>query len=555
MRAALAAVLTALTAATLASVKPAVVTPDEKAAAARIRAEGLRADVGFLAADLLEGRGPATRGDELGRAYIRARLEAMGLEPAAPGGGWEQKVELLGVTASCPSVVKVSRGADSVDLRYSDDYIAFTNTPEAEVRLDAAEIVFVGYGITAPEFEWDDYKGADLKGKVLLVMNNDPEDDPRTFAGKTRLYYGRWDYKYDMAARQGAVGAIVIHTTPSAGYKWQVVQTSWTGEQFSLPAEGRPLLPMKAWATEEASRRIARLGGQDLDALRAAAQKRDFRPVALGVSVSLTLKNDVQRRPSANVIGRIPGGDAALASEAVLYTAHHDHLGTKTGARPSEDVIYNGALDNASGVATLLAIAQAMKALPQAPRRTVLFAAVAAEESGLLGSEYLARNPPVPAGRLAANINIDGMNIWGRTKDVVAIGLGKSSLDDWIRALAAAQSRTVVPDQFPDRGSFYRSDQLSLARIGVPAAYLKYGTDVVGKPAGWGRERQEAFEATDYHQPSDELGDWEFAGAIEDAQLMFWLGVKVANASSMPTWRAGDEFEAARKQALASIVR
>ncbi len=555
MRGALAAILTALTAVTLAAVKPAVVTPDEKSAAAVIRAAGLRADVGFLAGDLLEGRGPATRGDALGRAYVRARMEGMGLEPGAPGGGWEQEVELVGITASCPSAVKVSRGGESVDLRYSDDYIAFTNTPEPQVRVDAAEIVFVGYGITAPEFEWDDYKGADLKGKVLLVMNNDPEDDPRMFAGKTRLYYGRWDYKYEMAARQGAVGAIMIHTAPSAGYKWQVVQTSWTGEQFSLPADGRPSLPVKAWATEDASRRVARLGGQDLDALRASAQKRDFRPVPLGVTISLALKNDVQRRPSANVIGRIPGSDAALASQAVLYTAHHDHLGTRTGARPSEDAIYNGALDNASGVATLLAVAQAMKALPQAPRRTLLFAAVAAEESGLLGSEYLARNPPVPAGRLAANINIDGMNIWGRTRDVVAIGLGKSTLDDWIRALAAAQSRSVVPDQFPDRGSFYRSDQLNLARIGVPAAYLKYGTDVVGKPAGWGRERQEAFEATDYHQPSDELGDWEFSGAVEDAQLLFWLGVKVANASSMPTWRAGDEFEAARKKALASLVQ
>ncbi len=282
MRAALAATLTALTAVTLAAVKPAVITPDEKAAAAEIRPEGMRADIRFLAGDLLEGRGPATRGDQLGRAYIQVRMEAMGLEPAAPAGGWEQTVELVGVTASCPPVVKVARGAESVELRFREDYIAFSNTPEPQVRLDAAEIVFVGYGITAPEFDWDDYKGADLRGKVLLVMNNDPEDDPALFAGKTRLYYGRWDYKYDVAARLGAAGAIVIHTTPSAGYKWQVVQTSWTGEQFSLPAEAQPSLPVKAWATEEASRRIARLGGQDLDALRAAAQKRDFRPVSLG---------------------------------------------------------------------------------------------------------------------------------------------------------------------------------------------------------------------------------------------------------------------------------
>jgi Zn-dependent M28 family amino/carboxypeptidase len=387
------------------------------------------------------------------------------------------------------------------------------------------------------------------------MMNNDPEDDPALFAGKTRLYYGRWDYKYDMAARQGAAGAIIIHTTPSAGYKWQVVQTSWTGEQFSLPAEGQPSLPVMAWATEEASKRIARLAGLDLDVLRAAAQKRDFRPVPLGVGISLALANDVQRRKTANVIGRLEGSDPTFAAQAVLYTAHHDHLGMKAGARPDQDSIYNGALDNASGVATLLAIAQAMKALPQPPRRTILFAVVAAEESGLLGSEFLARNPPIPAGRIAANINIDGMSIWGRTRDVVAIGLGKSSLDDWLRALAGAQGRVVVPDQFPDRGSFYRSDQLSLARIGVPAAYLKYGTEVIGKPAGWGREKQEEFEATDYHQPSDELRDWDFTGAVEDTQLLFWLGVKVANSTPLPSWRAGDEFEAARKKALADLPR
>jgi Zn-dependent M28 family amino/carboxypeptidase len=553
MRAALAVVLTTLTAVTLAAVKPAVVTPDEKAAASVIRAEAIRADVRFLSDDLLEGRGPGTRGDQLARAYVRARMETLGLEPAAPGGGWEQDVELVGITASSPSVVKVTRGSESVELRRSDDYIAFTDTAQAKVGVDAAEIVFVGYGITAPEFEWDDYKGADLEGKVLLVMNNDPEDDPRIFAGKTRLYYGRWDYKYDMAARQGAAGAIIIHTTPSAGYKWQVVQTSWSGEQFSLPSAGRPELPVKAWATEDASRKIARLAGQDLDALRAAARKRDFRPVPLGVTVSLALENDVKRRRTANVIGRLPGSDPALSAQAVLYTAHHDHLGVKPAARPGEDSIYNGALDNASGVATLLAIAQAMKALPQPPRRSVLFAAVAAEESGLLGSEWLARNPPVPAGRLAANINIDGINVWGRTRDVVAIGVGKSSLDDWIRTLAAAQGRSVVADQFPDRGSFYRSDQFSLARIGVPAAYLKYGTEVLGKPADWGRQKQEEFEATDYHQPTDELRDWELTGAVEDTRLMFWLGVKVANATAMPAWRAGDEFEAARKKALAAL--
>jgi Zn-dependent M28 family amino/carboxypeptidase len=286
-----------------------------------------------------------------------------------------------------------------VDLKFYDDYVAYSGVQAPESKIDAAEVVFVGYGIVAPEYGWDDYKGADLKGKVLLMMNNDPEDDPKLFAGKTRLYYGRWTYKYEIAAQKGAVGAIVIHTTPSAGYPWQVVQTSNTGESFSLPDQGGPRVQVKAWATEDACRRVAKLAGQDLDALRAAAQKKDFKPVPLGVQLSLTLRNDVQRKPTANVIGRLPGSDPAKAGEAVLYTAHHDHLGTKADAKQGEDAIYNGALDNASGVAAMLAIAQAFKALPQAPSRSVIFAAVAAEEQGLLGSEYLAAHPPVlPAG-------------------------------------------------------------------------------------------------------------------------------------------------------------
>jgi len=556
MRAAIAAALTALVGATLATLTPAVITPAEKSAARAIRPERLTMDVRFLASDLLEGRGPATRGDQLARAYIAGRLEGMGLQPGAPGGSWQQPFDMVGIRTKSPETLRFARGSEGIDLRDHEDYIAFSGVARPEVRLEAAELVFVGYGIVAPEYRWDDFKGADTKGKVLLVMNNDPEDDPALFAGKTRLYYGRWDYKYDMAAHQGAAGAIIIHTTPSAGYKWQVVQSSWTGEQFSLPSEpDEAALPVKAWATEEACRRIVRLAGLDLDGLRAAAQKRDFRPVPLGVSVSLVLRNEVQKKQTANVIARLPGSDPVLAGEAVLYTAHHDHLGTRPGAQPGQDAIYNGALDNASGVAALLAIAEAMKALPERPRRSILFAAVAAEEQGLLGSRYLARNPPVAAGRLAADINIDGVNIWGPSQDVTVVGLGKSSLDDWIRALAAAQGREVVGDQFPDRGSFYRSDQISLARIGVPSAYLKAGIRTIGRPPAWGREQQEAYEAKDYHQPSDELrSDWNLEGAVEDARLLFYLGVKVANTTPLPAWRPGDEFEAARKKALAQLA-
>jgi Zn-dependent M28 family amino/carboxypeptidase len=533
-----------------------VVTPGEKKAASAIRAEGIRSDVRFLASDLLEGRGPATRGDQLAQTYIAARMEAIGLEPAAPGGGWLQPFDIVGIRSRNPDTIRLRRGGEAVDLRYRDDFIAFSGLAQDTVRIEDAEVVFVGYGIVAPEYDWDDYKGADFKGKVLLIMNNDPADDPKLFAGKTRLYYGRWDYKYEMAGRRGAAGAIIIHTTPSAGYPWQVVQTSWTGEGFSLPDDPAPRVSVKAWATEDASRKIARLGGQDLDALRAAAERKEFRPVPLGVTLSLTLNNEVQKKQTANVIGRVAGRDPLVAKEAVIYTAHHDHLGKKQDAAPGEDAIYNGALDNASGVAAILAVAEAMKALPQPPRRSVYFAAVAAEEQGLLGSKYLAQHPPVPVGRMAADINVDGVNIWGRSRDITMIGLGKSSLDDWVRALAAMQGRQVVPDQFPDKGYFYRSDQFSLAKVGVPAAYLEAGTEILGKPPGWGKEQHDAYEARDYHQPSDELREtWDLSGAVEDAQLIFYLGARVGNAAVMPAWKPGDEFEAARKKALEEAAK
>jgi Zn-dependent M28 family amino/carboxypeptidase len=551
----LAAMLATLTAASLAIIRPALLTEDEREATQSMRESRWRADVRFLSSDLLEGRAPGTRGEQLAREYVAARFEAIGLEPGAQGDAWEQPVELVGVRSQAPRELRVTRGKDEVTLRLSDDYIAWSNRGEKESRIDDAEIVFVGYGIVAPEYAWDDFKGADLRGKVLLFLNNDPERDPGVFAGKRRLYYGRWDYKYEIAAARGAAAAIVIHTTPSAGYSWSVVQNSWSGEQLSLAAATGPELSVKAWATEEACRRIARLSGQDLDALRARAESRDFRPVPLGVSVSLRLENEVARRTSANVIGRLAGSDPQLAKEAVLFTAHHDHYGSQPGPNGTS-AIYNGALDNAAGVASLLAVAEAFAALPERPHRSILFASVTAEEQGLLGSLHLSRHLPVPAGLVAANINIDGASIWGRTRDVSVIGLGKSSLDDWVRALAEMQGRSVVPEAFPDKGSYYRSDHLSFARIGVPSAYLEAGTDVRGRPPGWGRDRRQAWEDAHYHQPSDDLTpEWDLSGAIEDAQLLFLLGLKVANAPLAPSWRPGDEFESARKKALAELGR
>jgi hypothetical protein len=552
MRLFLVCALAALTALGLAAVKPAVVTPIEKAAAQSIRAERLRADIRFLASDLLEGRGPGSRGDRLAQAFIAARMEGIGLLPGAPDGSWLQPFDIVGVSSRPAGRIQVARGPVTEELRPLEDVVVTPGVPSREARIEGAEIVFVGYGIVAPEYDWDDYKGADLRGKILLMMNNDPENDPRRFAGQMRLPYRRWDAKYDTAAKMGAAGAILIHTEPSAGTTWQAIQSSWSGEQFSLPDEAGPRLRVKAWTTEEASRRIARLSGRDLDTLRRGAERRDFRPVPLGVALTLALRSDVRRGQTANVIGCLPGSDPGLSREAVVYTAHHDHPRTSPGLKPGSDAIDPGARDNASGVAVLLAIAEAMKALPQAPLRTTFFAAVGGEESGRLGSQYLAGRPPAPAGRLAADINVDGINFGGRTRDVTLIGRGRSTLDDWVEALAAAQDRHVVSDPFPDRGAFARSDQFGFARIGVPGAALAPGTEVTGGLAGGGPEPQETGEAEDHHRPSPELkSDGDFAGAVEDAQLLFYLGVKVGSATPLPAWRRGDEFEAARETARA----
>jgi Zn-dependent M28 family amino/carboxypeptidase len=522
------------------------------AVAATIAAPALRAHTRFLASDLLEGRLPGTRGDKLAQAYVAARFEALGLEPAAPGGGWFQEVPLVGVTTGVQGPMRFAGpGGKALGLAFGDEMMAAAGVQRERSGWQDAEVVFVGYGITAPEFGWDDFKGADLKGKVLLVMNSDPESDPALFAGKTRLYYGRWTYKYEEAARRGAAGAIIIHTTHSAAYPWQVVRTSWSGQKFELPDDGGPAIEAQGWATEQASRAIAALGGHDLDALRAAAERRDFRPVPLGVRVSLSLENAIVRTASANVLGRLPGRDPRRAGEAVLFTAHHDHLGTIPGAAAGGDAIYNGAVDNATGVASLLEIARAFAALPERPARSVLFAAVAAEEQGTLGSDFLARHPPVPAGRLAAVVNMDAMNVFGRTRDVTVVGFGKSSLDEDVKAVAAQQGRVVEPESHPDRGAYYRSDHFPFAKVGVPGAYLGAGDDFVGRPPGWGDQQREAWGKAHYHQPSDEWRDeYDLSGMVEDARLLFLLGLRVAEAKGLPAWKAGDEFEAARRDAV-----
>jgi hypothetical protein len=543
-----------------AAAAPAHLSRAEKSAAALVTAEAVSGAVRYLSDDLLEGRAPGTRGDELAIRYIASEMEAMGLSPGGDGGGWLQKVPLVGLLAHVPAKVTfapASRAPGRAPLALSvpDDLVVMDGTQDAHAALDAPDVVFVGYGIVAPEYHWDDYKDADVRGKVVLVMNDDPSDDPALFAGRTRLWYGRWDYKYLEAAKHGAVGAIVIHTTPSAAYPWQVVVSSNAREKFELPARpGEPRLVAKMWATEAASRSLAALGGKDLDVLRNGATSRTFHPTALGVKVAFPIDADLRTIESANVLGLLPGSDPGLSKQAVVYTAHHDHLGI---GRPKDgDAIYNGAVDNASGVAGLLTIARAAvasKAVAR-PKRSLLFMAVTAEEQGLLGSEWYCAHPTFAVGDLAADINIDGINHDGKTTDLGFTGLGKSSLDAVVTAIASAQGRSVHGDPFPEKGSYYRSDQFSFAKIGVPGIFARGGPSYVGRPPGWGEARVKEFETLHYHQPSDEYdGHWDLSGAVEDLQLLLVAGLRVANAPGMPVWTQGDEFEARRAlpQALA----
>jgi Zn-dependent M28 family amino/carboxypeptidase len=531
------------------------VVPDNVAQAAKtyITQAALEGPIRFLSSDLLEGRGPATRGDELARLYLQTRLEGLGFQPAFAGGAWQQPFDIVGIKGEFPKTWSFKGKSGQADLTWRDDYIAVSGLQTDKVAVDDAELVFVGYAIQAPEFQWDDFKGTNLTGKILVIMNNDPDWDPKLFAGKRRLYYGRWDYKYDSAARQGAAGAIIIHTTPSAGYPWQVVQSSWGGEQFALPETDEARVRVKAWATQDAMRRLVKTSGFDLDKLIASAKSRAFKPVPLGIHTSFAFSNTLSRVKTANVGGVLPGNDPKLAPEMVILTAHHDHFGIGE-PDASGDRIYHGAVDNASGCAQVLAIARTFALLPERPRRSLMALFVAGEERGLLGSAYYAQHPSVPAGKIAANINIDSGNIFGRTRDATLISMGKSSLDQVAESVAKFQGRTLQGDQFPDRGSYYRSDQFSFAKIGVPALFFSGGTDVIGKPAGWGRQQIEEWELKKYHQPGDKLdGTWNFDGMIEDAQMDMLSAWVIAQADAMPTWNPGDEFEAARKKALAAV--
>jgi len=535
-----------------------------RSAWSEISADRMLENIKILSSDEYEGRAPASKGEKLATHFIEAQFKQLGLEPGNPDGTYFQNVPMVGITADPATELVFASPASGkpVTLKYADDFVAWTKRVEPSVRVNA-EMVFVGYGVVAPEYKWDDYKGVDVKGKVLVMLINDPpvpdpqdpsQLDEKTFKGKAMTYYGRWTYKFEIAAEKGAAGCLIVHQTGPAGYPWGVVKSSNTGEQFSLVAADRGMSrsAVEGWMTQEKARELFAMTGRDFDTLEKAAVRRDFRPVDLGVKASLALKNRIRTIESKNVVARLEGSDPKLRDEYVIYTAHWDHLGI--GPEINGDKIYHGALDNASGVAALLELGRAYQRLAPPPRRSILFLSVTAEEKGLLGSQYYAEHPLYPLAKTLAAINMDGLNPLGPTKDIEIIGLGQSTLDDVAKAVAAEQGRVVKPDAEPEKGFYYRSDHFNFAKQGVPALDLDSGVDYIGKPPGWGMEMRDKFTAEDYHKPSDKVKPyWDLRGAVEDLELLGEVGYRVANAKTFPTWKTGSEFRAKREEMLKHV--
>ncbi|MGH9256978.1 MAG: M20/M25/M40 family metallo-hydrolase [Vicinamibacterales bacterium] len=508
-----------------------------------IRADDIAAHLRFLSDDLLEGRAPSTRGGQLAASYLATQLALLGYEPAGDDGTYFQDVAIVESVVS-PSFTLIAGPGEP--FKYLDDVVGFSDVQEPQVRA-SGEIVFVGHGIVAPEYNWNDYAGIDMAGKIALVMVNDPPappEEPQLFGGRALTYYGRWTYKFEEAARQGAAGAILIHTDESATYPWQVVQSSWSGTQYAIPAvPGVPRLALKAWVTDRAARDIATRAGQDLDALRKAAAGRGATPVPLGIQASATIAQAVARKTSPNVIGVVAGTNP---SEAVIYTAHYDHLGMrdrKSGDPIDADRIYNGAIDNASGLSGTLEIAQALAHARVRPARSIYVLFTTAEESGLLGAEYFAAHPVLPAAAWAGNINIDSLNMGGPSRDVVLLGAERSTLGMMASQLAGEGARVVGPDPEPERGYFFRSDHFPLAKIGVPAVSLSDPVEFTGRNPDAAKKLKEEYDAKRYHQPQDEvLPAWDYTGAVDDMRFLAELGWRVANAPEMPAYHPREQF-------------
>jgi Zn-dependent M28 family amino/carboxypeptidase len=513
-----------------------------------------------LASDEFEGRAPGSKGEELTVDYLSGQFRKLGLKPGNPDGSYIQKVPLVGITGQ-PKATFTTNGK-TLELKFPQDYLASSPRFVPEISVKGSDVVFVGYGVVAPEYGWDDYKGVDVGGKTIVMLINDPaipdpQDpsrlDEKMFKGKAMTYYGRWTYKYEIASKKRAAAALIIHETGPAGYPYEVVEDSWSGENFDIDKSDKNmgLVPVQSWISLDTAKRLFRMCGQDFDTLKKAALRRDFKPLPFSAKASFLIKNTLRKVDSKNVVAKLEGSDSRLKDEWVIYTAHWDHLGKNSALRG--DQIFNGAVDNASGVASLLEIAHAYTQLKTPPKRSILFLSVTAEEQGLLGTKYYAENPLYPLSKTLADINMDVMNVWGRTKDIALVGLGNSTLDDVVGEVAASQGRAVKPDPEPEKGYFYRSDHFEFAKQGVPALEPDRGVDYIGKPQDFGQQKRDEYTSRDYHKVSDEVKpDWDLSGAIEDVQLLFQVGYRVANTEKFPEWKAGTEFKALREETLKS---
>ena len=501
-----------------------------------------------LASDEFEGRGPGTPGEDKTVAYLIEQFRRIGLEPGNPDGTFIQQVPLIGIRSQVTGSLQA--GAKKIDLNPLKDFVGVSRPQQETNAVKDSDIVFVGYGVVAPEHQWDDYKGVDVKGKTLLMLINDPPAaDQQLFKGKAMTYYGRWTYKYEIASEKGAAAAIIVHETGPAGYPFEVVTGSWGQENFDLarPDKNQGRVPVESWVSLDKARELLAATGQDFESLKKQAATREFKPVVLKAKANFQAKNSIREVRSRNVIGRLVGSDPKLRDEYVVYTAHWDHLG-KDDKRQG-DQIFNGALDNASGTAALLELAQAFANMVPRPKRSILFLSVTAEEKGLLGARYYAENPLYPLMQTVANINMDGVNQWGKTKDLVVVGTGQSNLEDTLAEAAKDQDRILIDDPEPEKGFYYRSDHFEFAKKGVPALYTNSGEQYIDKPAGFARQKRDEYTANDYHKPSDEVKpDWDLTGAVEDLKLLFEVGYRVAQSDQQPQWKDGSEFKSVKRQ-------
>jgi len=510
-----------------------------------IKPENVETHVRFLSSDLLEGRGTGQRGGDIAAEYIAAQFALYGLKPAGDKGTYMQKVPMVGITpAGDTRFAFIPPTGQPKDLKLLDEYVAYDQTQQPASDIDA-EIVYVGYGIVAPEYNWDDYKGVDVKGKVLLMLVNQPTDDPKLFHGKALTYYGRWTYKYEEAARKGAAGAILIHKTDMASYGWEVVRNSNSGEKSYLKLDGTPKLKAAAWIQLDIARNLVNAAGQNLEKLMSDARSRDFKPLPLGVRLQAHMASKIRPFESNNVIGVLPGADKNLKDEGVMYSAHYDHL----GIRPDMpgDNIYNGAMDNGTGCGILLEIARAYSLSQQKPRRSVYFASVTAEEQGLLGSEYLGKHPPIAAGKIQLDLNYDDVKPLGAPEEVETAGAERTSFFPVVQALAEEFRFKIRPDARPEAGHYYRSDHFSLARVGIPAFSINEGMKFKHHDEAWGLAQDADYTKNHYHQPSDEYHPgMDYTSNAAMARFGFAVGWEAANQSTLITWKKGDEFERAR---------